>query len=164
MNYLELLQRTRGYIPTVRCLCLDPGETTGVAVFRDGGLISWSQAATKDLDKGVDNIEQLLTDVQPDIIVMEDYKVYDWKTKQHAWAALHTPQLLGVIHCLARLKGIPIERRMAFEAKTFCTDTKLIEWNMYKPGMRHARDAIRHGCFAYLFSKHPLFKESTNGK
>ena len=88
---------------------------------------------------------------------MEDYKIYAWKTDTHTWATLHTPQLLGVIRTIAVLQGIPLETRMAVEAKTFCDNDKLEMWGLYKPGMRHARDAIRHGCFSLLFSKNVLF-------
>lgn len=157
-NFLELVQKHRGYIPQVRLLCLDPGETTGVAVFDKGQLLGYRQAATGDLTMGTEAMNELILLERPQLIVMEDYKVYGWKVKQHSWASLHTPQLLGTITTLALLAGIPIERRMAQEPKTFCTDTKLEEWGLYKPGMRHARDAIRHGCYAYLFSKHPLFE------
>lgn len=158
-KFLDLLWRHRLYIPTVRVLALDPGETTGVAVFRNGSLIKHDQLRTNNLNTCPLIIQDLVREVSPDYIVMEDYKVYGWKKDQHAWAGLHTPQLLGVIRTIAVLEDVHLETRMAQEAKVFCTDTKLEEWGMYKPGMKHARDAIRHGCFSYLFSKHRLFNK-----
>lgn len=34
-------------------------------------------------------------------------------------------------------------------AKTFADDVKLAAWGFDAPGMRHAKDAIRHGCYFY---------------
>ncbi len=159
MTFLELLQAHRAYIPQAKILALDPGETTGLAYFEAGVLKHYDQLKTKELSDSVDTIDRTVKLLVPDYIVCEDYRVYGWKRDEHAWAALHTPKLIGVIHTIATLHSIPIEYRMAVDAKTFCTDDKLTLWGMYKPGMRHARDAIRHGCFAYLFSKHPVFQE-----
>lgn len=159
MTFEELLLRQRKHIPQVKVLALDPGQTTGVAVFDKGVLVEWSQLDTKDIPRGIRNMDALINRVQPDYIIAEAYKIYAWKKDEHTWAELHTPQLIGVIKTLAQLKNIPHEEKMAVEAKTFCTNEKLQEWGMYKTGMRHACDAIRHGCFSYLFSKHHLFNK-----
>jgi hypothetical protein len=42
---------------------------------------------------------------------------------------------------------------MASQAKAFVTDQKLKEWGFWKEGMRHSRDAIRHGLYFLLFYK-----------
>jgi len=161
VEFKELLLRQRKWIPNARVLAFDPGETTGMAFFVNGELTAHDQLRTKDLDASVEIIQNHFNLLQPDYIVMEDYKIYAWKKDEHTWATLHTPQLLGVIRTLAVLSEIPLEKRMAVEAKTFCDNDKLEMWGMYKPGMRHARDAIRHGCFSLLFSKHPMFTKPT---
>lgn len=159
MTFIELLLAHRKYVPQVRVLALDPGQTTGVAVIENGQLIDWLQLNTKDIPTGIAALSELYSKVQPQYIISEAYKIYGWKKDSHAWSDLHTPQLIGVIKTLAQQRNIPHEERLAQEAKVFCTDTKLEEWGMYKPGMKHARDAIRHGCFSYLFSKHRLFNK-----
>ena len=159
MTFIDLLLAHRKYVPHVRVLALDPGQTTGVAVVEDGQLIEWLQLSTKDIPTGITALEKLYDETQPHYIVSEAYKIYGWKKDTHAWSELHTSQLIGVIKTLSQQKDIPHEERMAQEAKVFCTDAKLEEWGMYKPGMKHARDAIRHGCFSYLFSKHRLFNK-----
>ena len=51
------------------------------------------------------------------------------------------------------MNNIPTHKQMASTAKTFATDKKLREWGFWERGMRHARDAIRHGCYFLLFYK-----------
>jgi len=154
-------------------VCFDPGETTGLAIFRNGKLEETSQLITKDLDQGTKAVNDLFntihgfTTTDPDAlelglgenvrVVAEDYKVYGWKTDQHAWAALHTPKFIGCIVALCHIHGIPYHMQMAQTAKGFCTDDKLKAWNYYDKGLRHARDAVRHGCYYTLFNEedHP---------
>jgi hypothetical protein len=46
-----------------------------------------------------------------------------------------------------------IHYQMATTAKTFVTDEKLKQWGFWQEGMRHSRDAIRHGLYFLLFYK-----------
>lgn len=140
-------------------LALDPGGTTGWAHFVGTELAVSGQVDTSDLREGILNVLDLF-DYFPDNpherscgIVMEDYRVYGWKTEQHTWSELHTPKLIGGITALATIYQLPLYMQMAQQAKGFCTDEKLEEWGMYKKGERHARDAIRHGCYLRMFHK-----------
>lgn len=153
MKFEELLSRTRPeYKPPERLIALDPGETTGFALFENGTLIKTMQLATKSIPESVEILEPLFDRIKPTHIVYEDYKVYEWKSDSHSWSSLHTPQLIGCIETLCTLQKIPFSKRMAQHAKGFCTDKKLREWNYYEKGLRHGRDAIRHGCFYLLFA------------
>lgn len=134
-------------------LALDPGETTGWAYFEITDLKECGQLDTKDQDNMVGAIQELLARTKPAICVIEDYRVYGWKAKDHSWAELHTPKLIGVIRALCYLQKIPTVLQMAYQAKNFVTDDKLKAWGMYSKGQRHARDAIRHGCSYMLFAK-----------
>ena len=194
MDFETFLTKTRAKQPSWQpphiLVALDPGETTGYAIFVQGKLHAIRQLATKDIATSTDILRHLNhfatldpnayqiyqtrqpkqtdktikalyepflpseTKGRPDIIVYENYKVYSWKTENHAWAGLHTPQLIGCIETLARLYDIPTYTQMAQQAKHFCTDTKLKEWGLYNPGMRHAMDAVRHACY-YLLFNHP---------
>ena len=143
-------------------LALDPGETTGWAFFSAGVLTSSGQLATRTIAESILEVDKLIKHLfawhstapaPARMIVFEDYKIYAWKTDQHTWASLHTPQLLGVIETLALVLGIETRRQMAMHPKQFCTDDKLKMWGYYVKGQRHARDAIRHGCYYLLFGK-----------
>jgi hypothetical protein len=157
--------------PPKTLVCLDPGETTGMAVFRgpDFRLLLCGQLDTAELGRGVEALQELLRSVlgaqtsgveagaetgsPRTYVVIEDYKVYGWKTEQHTWAELHTPKLIGAFVTLCIMYNLPYSMQMAVQAKQFCTDDKLKAWGLYKPGLRHARDAIRHGIYFTLFDR-----------
>jgi hypothetical protein len=152
----------------VTIISFDPGETTGIAIwqktewFPNGSdeprtaqalpkLFKADQLATKTVAAGVPLVVKLFDEYKPDQVVIEDYRVYGWKTEDHAWAALHTPRLIGAIETICTLRGIPFCKQSAQVAKGFCTDDKLHEWGYYDPSLRHGRDAIRHGAYYCLF-------------
>lgn len=145
-------QRTPDWKPPKTLLCLDPGETTGWATFKEGALYSDGHLNTKDGDV-VASLLLMVQGIQPNVVVMENYKIYGWKTEEHSWSALHTPKLIGAIDAICSIQGVPVHYQMAAMAKNFCTNDKLKTWGMYSASKRHAMDAIRHGCYWLLFSK-----------
>lgn len=155
-HFDELLQKVRksdeDWVPPARLLCLDPGETTGWAVFDRGVFAQAGQLNTKP-DVYTQTVPQFLQTIQPTHIIMENYKVYAHKLKDHSWSSLHTSQLIGSIKMLSSMQNIGVSLQMASQAKGFCTDEKLRKWGMYQTGLKHARDAIRHGCYFLLFHK-----------
>jgi hypothetical protein len=84
---------------------------------------------------------------------MESYQVYDWKKDEHSFSQVPTLQVIGCIKTICKILHIPYYSQTAQVAKHFCTDEKLEQWGMWKRGERHARDAIRHGCYWLLFGK-----------
>jgi hypothetical protein len=133
-------------------LCFDPGHTTGFAVFRGLELIESGEIVTKPIETAVHHIEELMDEHDPDVVVMESYTVYKWKAKQHGGSEMLTTRVIGCIETFCVIKFIPqIIKQPAHIAKGFCIDTRLKEWGFYKAGERHARDAIRHGCYFLLF-------------
>lgn len=147
-------------------ICFDPGETTGLAIFRNGRLAETSQLITKTRPQGIQVVNDLFASIRmavtdrihepmshPVRVVMEDYKIYGWKTDTHAWADLHTPKFIGSIEALCYIYNIPYHLQMAQQAKGFVDDTKLKAWGYYDKGERHARDAVRHGAYYTLFNE-----------
>jgi hypothetical protein len=138
-------------------MALDPGETTGVAVFRsndnlDGNYqyaIDLFQLETKEIGQGYDDILHHTLLFCPDHLRVEEYRVYGHMTDQHAWSVLHTPMLIGAIQVIAHQRGIPISFKMAQMAKQVWNDPVLKASNLYEPGLKHARDASRH-LFYYM--------------
>ena len=126
-------------------LALDPGETTGVAVWHaEESIIYLFQLETGSIEKGFRLVEELIDIVQPHHLRAEDYRVYGHMTEQHSFAHLHTAQFIGSIRTVAAQKGIPLSVCLAMHAKTTWTDDKLKMCNLYNKGMKHARDAQRH--------------------
>lgn len=141
--------------PTIWCtgrnapvLALDPGETTGVAILRDEGpeafKVELLQVETKNIGLSYEWLRDWLEENNPHHIRCEDYKVYEWKSADHSWSPIHTVQWIGAIRVAAHITETPLSFKMAQHAKTFWTDEKLKLCNVYSPGLKHARDALRH--------------------
>lgn len=154
-SFADLLQITRGadWKPPATLFAIDPGETCGWAVFRGGHLsISGQQEITtmKDSRLEVGPLWDLIMQWQPNIVVMEGYRVYASKAAAHTWNALYTPKLIGAMEAVCDFRGIPVVIQMA-SVKAFCTNDKLKAWGFYQKAQPHAIDAIRHGCYYLLF-------------
>lgn len=135
-------------------VAFDPGHTTGWAAFRDGELITSGQIDTTSIGAALENAPPILHTYKPEVVVMEDYRVYKWRQKHHVGSELLTTQVIGALELLALQDFVPeVVKQPAHVAKQFCTDAKLKEWGYYNSGEKHARDAIRHGCYWYLFGK-----------
>lgn len=138
-----------------RLLSLDPGETTGCCLFcadQDEAILAYAnQIKTWPLEVGVLNLAKLIEELKPAKIVFESYQVYEWKADDHSWSQIPTVQIIGCIKTLCIQLNIPYTTQTAQVAKGFCSDAKLKEWGFYQIGLKHARDAIRHGCYYLLF-------------
>lgn len=176
INFQELFQKTRGNLQVPeRLLCLDPGETTGWALFEESSLVRWGQIVTVQKEQlKWNNLGNLFVEQKPTAVVCENYRIYDHKLARHTFSPVLTLRLIGGIDCLCRFgwyenlgphyideyggyrdyyeqHTCPIYYQMATQAKGFVTDDKLKQWGFYDSSMRHARDAIRHGCYFLLF-------------
>jgi hypothetical protein len=127
---------------------IDPGETTGVAkwvpTLKDRAEIHLWQLTTKDIGQSFDLLEALLLADPPRHVRYEDYRIYHWLAESQAWSQLHTVRLIGAMAVLFHQHSIPNSEMLAQQPKAFWTDEKLKATGTYKPGMRHARDAVRH--------------------
>lgn len=150
---------------THRVLALDPGETTGACVFEGHKLVDARQLQTGLMPLAAVSVRQYIRnwhikvcgdpDINPsvvDTVVTEDYRVYSWKAKDHAWQGLHTPRLVGAIELICHDEDVQLVKQSAQIGKGFCTDDKLKAWGLYQVGERHARDAIRHAVQYLLFT------------
>lgn len=150
-------------------LALDPGETTGWCLFKGTTILEHGQIRTKDVVTGGQAVYDLLAKYGPAHLVMENYRIYAHKLKEHAGSEVHTVQFIGAIKVIANLHKLKPSLQMAVQAKQFCTDEKLKAWDVWYKGEKHARDAIRHAMFYMLFT-HPkevkaqLEKERKQGK
>lgn len=169
MKFQELYQAVRAKgdngafrLPT-RLLALDPGETTGVSLFEGLELRLVDQINTSHMNKAPLAVRDLLIRTVPTDIVMELYRIYQWKKNEHTWAALHTPRLIGCVETFSLVPPfktpgdpqgkIPLWQQTAQVAKGFCTDEKLKEWGFWTSGKKHGNDALRHACYFLLFNK-----------
>lgn len=87
------------------------------------------------------------------MFIIEDYRVYSWKSDDHKWASLFTPQWIGMIKEWCLTWGIRWHTQMAVSGKAWCTDDMLIKFQMYSRGLKHGRDSLRHMITTTLFCK-----------
>jgi hypothetical protein len=133
-------------------LCLDPGETTGWALFVYGELVGFGQWPTTDPAVLADCVAEVARTSPLSRIVYEEYRVRGNKFKEHVGSEVLTIQHVGAIKVVADELGLPLTKQTAGMAKGFATDTKLRRWGLYQRGLRHANDAIRHGVYWLLFA------------
>ena len=151
MNFQKLLEKLnaeRQQTSPETLLAIDPGETTGYAIYKNGKIIC------EEIQVGLHNLKQiwdLIDSCKLDVVVCEDYIIYGSKAKMHAWNKLVTPQIIGAIRLSCELLKVPLYMQMASTAKGFCNDTKLKEWGFWIKGHDHSRDAIRHVIYFLLF-------------
>lgn len=133
-------------------LCLDPGETTGWALFFTGNLLACGQEATgRNPALMAEFIKEMDCQYGIPLIVYEEYRVRGNKFKEHVGSEVVTIQHIGAIKVAAEMLDIPLVKQSAGMAKGFATDNKLRRWGLYQTNQRHANDAIRHGVYWHLF-------------
>jgi len=156
-SFLTLVCQRRGVVQSALpalLLAVDPGETTGWCVFRFGKLTECGQCPGDPV-----HLDNLITRLDPDIIVCEEYRIYGWKAKRHAWSDVPTLRLIGGIQMICTQRNIPMVLQGAQQAKGFSKDDKLRAWGLYQVGKRHANDSIRHATYYLLFG----YKNAQNG-
>lgn len=139
-------------------LAFDPGETTGWARVCwdqpfDPQFAICDQVETSSVAQATDAYDSLLYRFLPDIVLIEEYRVYSWKSDQHKWSDVITLRLIGCLETLCHQRELKWHKQMAVQAKEFCTDDKLSSWDLYEKGKKHGRDAMRHACQFMLFNK-----------
>lgn len=137
-------------------MTLDPGETTGVTEYDGVDTIRVYQKVTKEIGPSYDWLEEQLTylpmaDAKPAHLRYEDYRVYEWKTADHAWSPVHTIRWIGAIQVAAHKTATPSSCIMASHAKAFWTDKKLNMFGLNPKGLKHGRDALRHLLYYICF-------------
>lgn len=149
-EWWPFLKRARNRLPPSGILlALDPGDTTGYAIFEGGTFLESGQIPTLSPSAIADFVEE----VAPDRVVCESYRIYGHKLREHSGSDVPTLQLIGAVRLVCERSGIPLAFQAAHQAKGFCSDTKLRQWGLFHPSSKHARDAARHGAYFLLFNK-----------
>ena len=149
----------------MRIMGLDPGETTGatiidipshiVSIPLKSEISNWVQYAGE-----LENwfaIESLIKEFTPDVIVIEEFRLYADKAKSKIGHDFPEVKIIGQIEMIAQQQNIPIHKQGAGVVKQFYTDERLKSLNMWQSGQRHARDAVRHALYFFDFNKKKVF-------
>ena len=155
MSWTEFLSRAKpDVVSPPRLLALDPGDTTGWALFEYGSMVQASVVLGPDVSTRVQHIHEVIHEHKPTHIVCEEYRIYASHVDQHIYSSIPTLKLIGAIELSALLLDIPavIKMQSAGQGKSFVKDNKLKMWGLYQFNNAHMNDAIRHGCHYLLFN------------
>jgi len=140
----RLVEAKEGPVPQ-GLLALDPGETTGWAFFKDGEFVEAGQFT------GNRNFEELKSKFNPDVVVFEEFRLFPWKAKQLSFNTLPAAQKIGII--LYIFKDCFLFKQSPSQVKFFFDDERLKSLDLWPKGVKHGRDAIRHGAYYLVFNK-----------
>lgn len=130
---------TRDECRTVKILAIDPGKTTGFALW--GGADDIIRPLSGQVGPKID-LYRVVLEAQPDVVVCEDFTPRPGahsvqKDALHVIGGLEALILVGEIDAALHLQS-------PGQAKAFGTDDKLRRLGWWVKGQDHARDALRH--------------------
>lgn len=139
----------------MRVLAVDPGETTGWALWRGGeegvatfrnGAVVWGQIGPARGREGeIEAVGHLVRKVSDgDIVVVEDFILRP--TGNARRSGLSPVRITARLETLCAARGLDVEwvYQQASAAKGVVTDTRLRDLGLWVRGQVHARDALRH--------------------
>lgn len=127
-------------------MAIDPGDTTGWATFDEkGNGTGFGQVTTKNAK----DIHKFLDEHSPEVIILEDYELFPWKTQQMAFNTVQTVRRIGNIESWAMLNEVPIHLQKP-NVKTIG-----YMWAGIQKPKNHAQS---HGPDAYVHGVHFLQK------
>lgn len=125
----------------------DPGETTGVCKFVDGGLTETHQLEFFELGDWLarDSMEDGAT------VIVEAYRLRAGSAKSMIGSDFPAAQVVGLIKYFTRKSRVSIKFQSASQ-KEFFNNERLKTLGFYQVGHRHARDSIRHVLYYLSFT------------
>ena len=99
-------------------LGVDPGKTTGWAVIDIENGVPLKTEQTTGNEATSDFLYQLLHEFPPTAyefvtVIMEDYRIFGHKAKQHIGSNVPAAQVIGIVEHQARQWGVPIVKQPA---------------------------------------------------
>lgn len=133
---------------------------TGWALFKDDELLNFSRIEAKDYQSQEDYWQAhkvVIVNSEPDIVVIESYKLQASKSKQQINSTLDTPQLIGFMRMVCFYLKIPVVFQNP-QDKVRVSDEILVKEGVFelrgkkhycmgRQTADHERDSIRHGIF-----------------
>lgn len=120
-------------------LCLDPGGTTGFCkaeILGSKVILTVGQSKFNEKSLWI-NIKW----TKPHIIVYEDF---EYRNRARTGLDLTPVRLIGVIRLYAQTESVELYSQQASTGKAYYTDEKLKSLKVYKRGVPHGTDALRH--------------------
>ena len=148
-----------------RILAIDPGHTIGYALLdwvvaapviinADQVVLAMDKKQTTFLWADVSLEIAKFSEMEPDVIVMEDYRVYLGKADIHIGLRCLTSELIGAICQEAAISEIPVVRLMAGVKRNWPIARLNSRYKQYKIAPApHSRDAL---LLALYYIEHDL--------
>lgn len=140
----------------MKVVALDPGETTGYAVYSrytsQGGYersLTSSQMGSHPHHLALYEFLEL---AQPQVVVCEDFK-YQRGPGGHN---LTPVEYIGVVKLWTAERHVPLVLQPR-SRKTLWDDGKIKELGLWKPGKPHAMDAVRHLLYYLTVDHHEYY-------
>lgn len=125
----------------MRIVGLDPGGTTGVAVF-DLNEDSWSQNRMQlGPEEHHEELYEWLKELRPDLII---YESFEYRTRQRDNLVLVSVEYIGVIKLFCSVTKTKSKPQTAAYGKAFWSNDKIAQLALWTANMPHAMDATRH--------------------
>ena len=137
----------------MKVVALDPGETTGIAVYEQAGQPGyetrhWSQEQLV----GHKNVYEFLCRAQPSIVVAESF-VQSTGAGATNFGAV---EIIGVIKLYSQLMSKPVVWQSR-GIKKFWDDDKVKAVGLWEKGIKHSMDATRHLLYWQMTVQRDLF-------
>jgi hypothetical protein len=140
--------------------------TTGYATFQDRELIGFDEIKSDGFENQMQywwEHLQVIKKIDPSLVLIESYKLFEHKAQSQSWSAMETPQLIGAMQMFCWNWGIPVDFQDPAQ-KQGVNDERLTKLGYFEKKSNryycqgrltnlHMRDAIRHGIFYYRYGK-----------
>jgi hypothetical protein len=128
-------------VEVIRILAVDPGMTTGVAL--------WDSRRPSDvhvIEMSDDDFLDWVWAYQSsfDLVVCEAFRLGSRTTGKTVEGSMRTIELIGALRFVARLKDFPLVLQQPAEAEGFSTKEKLQRVGWWTQGKEHGRSATKH--------------------
>ena len=121
-------------------LALDPGETTGFALFNANNNLLIETGVCNGLLEVFDLLEQIC----PEQVTFESFFLYPGRAASKIFSSFPEVENIGVIRFWCLQNGIKYSERSASVAKGKYPDL-LLKGTPYWAKNKHSRDAVKHG-------------------
>lgn len=129
-------------------LALDPGKTTGWAIFDGGGqVVDYGQENMDDLI----TLERLFDEHEISHIVVEDFKLFRHRASKQVGSRMEAPQVIGIAFAWSK------KHNCEFIKQDPAIKPTAQKWSQLKPPSNHAQshwvDAFNHGFYWLVLNK-----------
>lgn len=129
----------------------DPGESTGwVVLDKEGNVLATGIA------RGREKLYEVLEKIgePPEVVVIEEFTLFQHKSKQQSGSKMETTRVIGVIEAWAR------KSKVVFQRPNIKPIAEM--WTGHKPSSNHKNshhiDALNHGMY-YLYNNKILARK-----